>query len=165
MTVPFLTEKKYRQPRHLNGCGFRLYTSWMFPQPHLGQILPSGQRMFSNEFSAAISSGISCINWKTDSHDKLVVKVYTDIFGTEGRYDRLIKFHFADSKDPAQFSKVLCQVIFEAASDAGYQLSSSAIRVWDRHSCTEYKMARVGARMKKDIEAACTAIVALWATL
>ena len=99
------------------------------------------------------------------SHDNLIVKVYTDIFGTEGRFDRSIKFHFADSKDPEQFAKIVCQVMFEAACNAGYVISSSAVRVWDRYSCKEYKLARVGARIRKDIEAACTAIVALWETL
>ena len=122
-------------------------------------------RRFEMCFGNRKIEGISPGPMLSYSHDGLVVKVYTDVFGSEGRYDRLIKFHFADSKNPEQFSKIVCQIMFEAACDAGHIISSSAVRVWDRYSCEEYKLARVGARMKKDIEATCTAIVALWETL
>ena len=101
------------------------------------------------------------------SHANLFVKVTPDVFGKEKGRDRLIKFHFARpyNDQPERFAKIVCQVMYEAAVDAGLSLPSSAIRLWDRHTCKEYKLARVGARMTKEIEDACTAVVAIWPTL
>ena len=101
------------------------------------------------------------------SHANLFVRVTTDVFGKEKGHDRLIKFHFAKpyNDQPERYAKIVCQVMYEAAVSAGLPLQSSAMRLWDRHTCKEYKLARVGARMAKEIEDACTAIVAIWPTL
>lgn len=95
----------------------------------------------------------------------LVIKATSDVFANERRFDRLIKYQFAKSDDPQQHAKILCQVMFEAAEQARLSLRSSAIRVWDCQIGQEYQLARVGSRLKSDIEASCQAIVALWPTL
>ena len=101
----------------------------------------------------------------TISYAGLLIKATSDVFASESRFDRLIKYQFAQSDDPRQHAKILCQVMLEAAQQAGLSLRSSAIRVWDCQTGHEYQLARVGARLKSDIEASCQAIVALWPTL
>lgn len=97
------------------------------------------------------------------SHAGLSVNVTPDLFGIElDRYSRLVKIQFAKSNDPEKNAKIIGQVMLTAASAAGLTLPSSAMRVWDCQTGEDYKLARVGARMEKDIEAACENIMAIW---
>ena len=95
------------------------------------------------------------------AHAGLVINVRPDLWGTE-RGHRLIKVQFAKPSDPEQTAKVIGQVMLAAATEAGMNLPSSAMRVWDCRKGEDYKLARVGARLQADIEAACETISDLW---
>ena len=62
MTVPVFTEKSYRQVRQRYGWGLRVGRSEILSDPQSGHRTPSGQRRWTNQASAAASSGISAMN-------------------------------------------------------------------------------------------------------
>ena len=99
------------------------------------------------------------------SHTGLRVRVTPDLFGKERAHPRLVMLQFAQSSNHEKRAKIICQIMLEASTAGGLSLPSSAMRVWDCQTNEDYHFARAGSRLRRDIEAACRAVVALWPTI
>jgi hypothetical protein len=90
------------------------------------------------------------------------VSVHPDLHVRELGRDRIVKLEFSQTKPDAKAVKIMAQGLFEAATNAGLGLSSADVLYMDCVRGVAYKGARVGARMGREIEAACQNIAALW---
>jgi hypothetical protein len=92
----------------------------------------------------------------------VVVTVVPDLHVREGTREKIIKLGFNKSAPKDMTVKIIAQTLFEAAELRGMALPSSAVLFLDVARGQEYRGARLGSRMRKDIEAACQNISAIW---
>ena len=78
---------------------------------------------------------------------------------------KLIKIHFAQEPLSDTAAKVLSQAMFEAARQAGIEIPPSAVEILDLAAGRVYRGARLGSRIRAQIEATCQNISALWPTI
>ena len=90
------------------------------------------------------------------------VSVQPDLHVRELGREKIIKLEFSKKEPNAKAVKIMAQGLFEAATKAALGLSSTDVLYLDCVRGTAHKGARVGARMGKEIEAACQNIAALW---
>jgi hypothetical protein len=93
------------------------------------------------------------------------VLVNPDLHVREKGKEKLIKLDFSDQEPKPDTIKVIAQGIFEAALVDGFQLSSSQVLYVDVPRGVRYKAARLGARVRANIQAACQNIEAIWPTI
>lgn len=90
------------------------------------------------------------------------VSVFPDLHVRENGKEKIIKLEFnKDTIDP-QLVKIVSQGMYEAAEQAGMNLPASCILYLEVTNGVEHKGARVGARMRSNIEAACLNVSAIW---
>jgi hypothetical protein len=83
----------------------------------------------------------------------------------EGGKEKLVKLEFAEKDPDNEAIKIITQGMFEAALVDGLKLPSSQVLYVDVPRGVRYKAARLGARMRANIEAACQNIAAIWPTI
>ena len=90
------------------------------------------------------------------------VSILPDLHVREKQKERFLKLEF--SKDPPDDAtvKIVSQIMFEAAVAAKIPITSSDIVYVDVARGSSHTGARVGSRMKTEIEAACANITAMW---
>jgi len=92
----------------------------------------------------------------------VTIVITPDLHLMERKKEKILKLSFA-SKEPADlFIKVICQTMFEAASENLNDVTKSTVVFLDVPRGNEYHGAHVRARMRQDIEAACQSIHAIW---
>jgi hypothetical protein len=109
-------------------------------------------------------------NWIAAPLEKLPALVYgsvqvnvkADLRVLEGNKEWLIKFEFSEKESSVDAVKVMTQLLFESARQRWPGLPSSAVLYVDVAHGTAHKGARLGARVSKDIDAACKNIEAIW---
>lgn len=90
------------------------------------------------------------------------ISVYPDLHVREKDKEKIVKLEFSVEQPDAQIIKIISQAMFESASNHGLNLPSRNVIYLDVPRNTAYKGARVGARMRREIEAACENIKAIW---
>jgi hypothetical protein len=99
------------------------------------------------------------------NYGDVTVSVVPDLTVIEGKTPKLVRLEFSkDDLDPLAI-KILSQGLFEAATQKGLGLKSASILLFDVERGTEHRGARLGAQMRKEIEAACQTISAVWDTI
>jgi hypothetical protein len=93
------------------------------------------------------------------------VTAYPDLHVNEGNQEKLIKLDFSKEALPNEARRIICQVFLEASTQAGMNFLGKNILLFDVTRGEEYKLARVGSRMRTNIEAACKTISAIWDTI
>jgi hypothetical protein len=87
-----------------------------------------------------------------------------DLHVRDGRRGRLIRLEFASDLKP-EAAQIIAQGIFESSQAAQLDVTASAVSVWKLADGTTHGGARMGSRMRKNIEAACQNIVAIWPSI
>jgi len=90
------------------------------------------------------------------------VSVLPELHVREKDRERFLKLEFAKDEPDDETIKIVSQIMFEAALAAGVPVTSSDVVYVDVARGKTHKGARVGSRMRTEIEAACTNISAMW---
>lgn len=69
---------------------------------------------------------------------------------------------FAQTSDPQEHGKIVCQLLYEVLRRIKLAPSPSAMRVWNCRTGQEYKLARLRSRTAREIRAACETIALMW---
>jgi hypothetical protein len=75
---------------------------------------------------------------------------------------KIIKLGFTPKEPAEQMIRIITQGMYEAASIAELGLKSADVLYFDVRRGEVHKGARVGARLKSEIQAACQNISAIW---
>jgi hypothetical protein len=92
----------------------------------------------------------------------VTIRVVPDLHVREQGREKVIRFHFGAQEPDPEHIKVICQVLFEVALNNGLIQASRDALLLDVTRGDEYRGARMGARMLRDIEAACETISDIW---
>ncbi len=95
----------------------------------------------------------------------VLVTVNPDLRVRERGKEKLLKLDFATDEPDATLITIISQAMLEAALADGMELSSSQVLYVDVPRGVRHKGARLGARMRTNIEAACQNIAAIWNTI
>lgn len=95
----------------------------------------------------------------------VLVTINPDLRVTEKGKEKLLKLEFAADEPDAEVIKIISQAMFEAALSEGMELGSSQVLYVDVPRGVRHKGARLGALTKRNIEAACSNIAAIWSVL
>jgi hypothetical protein len=90
------------------------------------------------------------------------VTAVPDLHVEEKGQERVLKFDFSVDPPLADEVKIICQVLFEALGHAALTIPASSVLFLDVERGRVHKGARVGARMRRDVEATCQTISAIW---
>ena len=95
-------------------------------------------------------------------YEDVLVSVHPDLHIREGKQEKIVKLEFVVEEPSDEFIKIVTQAMFEAAQSARMRLPPSAVLLFDVPRGTAHKGARLGARMRRELEAACENISAIW---
>jgi hypothetical protein len=95
----------------------------------------------------------------------ILITVNPDLRVTEKGTEKLLKLEFAAEEPGTDLIKIISQAMFEAALSEGMNLSSSQVLYVDVPRGVRHKGARLGALTRKNIEASCSNIAAIWSSL
>jgi hypothetical protein len=90
------------------------------------------------------------------------ISILPDLHVREKNRERFLKLEFAKNEPDEDTIKVVSQIMFEAAVAAKVPVGSSDVLYVDVARGKTHKGARVGSRMRTEIEAACANISAMW---
>jgi hypothetical protein len=93
------------------------------------------------------------------------VSVVPDLHVASSPGEGLIKLEFSSEALKPDLAKIMCQLMLEASMQANLPIKPAHIQVVEVSQGTTHKAARVGSRLRGEIEAACANIAALWDTL
>lgn len=95
----------------------------------------------------------------------VTIKVTPDLHVKKRNKEKFIRLEFQKKELSEEAIKIMCQTMFEVALANDFHVKSSDILLFDVWRGKIYKGARMGSRLKKEIEAACANIEAIWNTL
>jgi len=90
------------------------------------------------------------------------ISVTPDLHVVERRLEKVIKLEFSKEEPDPTVIRIINQAMFEAATAHGLDVTSSGVLVLDVPRGHVHKGARMGSRMKRELEAACQNIATLW---
>lgn len=90
------------------------------------------------------------------------VTVYPDLYVEENGLRKIVKLEFSSDPPKPTVVKIISQCMYEAAQNSGLKIAASQVLYLDVPRGKLHKGARVRARMRKNIEAACQNIKAIW---
>ncbi len=96
------------------------------------------------------------------AHAGVIIIVFPDLHVKSQGKEKIIKFEFATEPPDRRVINIISQMMFEASAVAKLGLGSRNILYLDVPRGRTHKAARVGARMRREIEAACENIAAIW---
>ena len=121
-------------------------------------------RAYEKFFGSKSYEVLTLPKWKlTFSSVKVVVR--PDLYVAENDLPKAIKFEFGTKVPKPELIKIISQCMLEAAHQAGNSLPSGSVLFFDVPRGAIHKGARIGALMKRNIEAACLSIEAIWPTI
>ena len=85
-----------------------------------------------------------------------------DLHVREDGVEKLLKLEFGVKAPTDRETAILCQGLVEAAELAGLSLPASAIAVLDVRRGREHRGKKMGARLRKEMAAACRVISMIW---
>ncbi len=114
-----------------------------------------GTRAFTVLQEAEISLTISGVK----------VKINPDLHIQDHSQKKVLKLEFSSNPPDARLISIICQCMYEGLLQSGVSARPSSVVYLDVPRGHEHKGARQGARMRREIEAACQNISALWPTI
>lgn len=93
------------------------------------------------------------------------VTVVPDLHVREGSKEKIVKLDFAKAQPDEGLIKIIVQSMFEAFRVDQGSITPSSVLYLDVARGDEYRGARVGSRLLRDMRAACKNIEALWSTI
>jgi len=121
-------------------------------------------RAYSKHFGGRDFVVLDDLNLGLEYGDVLVT-VRPDLHVIEKDKEKIIKLEFATKAPDPLMVKIIAQGMFEAAIEEGMDLKSAQVLYLDVLSGKEHKGARLGARMRKDMAAACDTISDIWPSI
>ena len=119
---------------------------------------------YGRNFSTKTFSVLPDISLSVQYGD-LRITAFPDLYVNEDGESKIIKLDFSKKPLPSDVPKIICQVFLEASIQAGMSIQAKNILLFDVTRGKEYKQARIGARMSRNIEATCQTISAVWDTI
>lgn len=98
-------------------------------------------------------------------HGPVRITVAPELHVAEDGEVRIIKLEFGANAPDARLIRIITQAMFEAAEQHGLDLPPASVLYIDVPRHRIHRGARMGARLARDIEAACQTIAAVWETL
>ena len=92
----------------------------------------------------------------------VVITVVPDLHVSEAGREKIVKLEFGVNEPDARAVQVISQAMFEASRQASLGLPTSSILYLDVPRGQEHRGARLGSRMRNDIESTCLSISAIW---
>ncbi len=92
----------------------------------------------------------------------VTITVNPDLHVKEANREKIVKLDFGVEIPDQRLINILSQTMFEATQTNGLSIAGSGILYLDVPRGAEYRAARIGARLRKDIEATCENISAIW---
>lgn len=92
----------------------------------------------------------------------VVITVSPDLYVLEKGKLKVLKLEFGKDEPSTQTVKVISQTMFEAAKGSVPGITSSSVLLLDVPRGVEHRGARAGAKMLREIEAACLSIESMW---
>ncbi len=120
-----------------------------------------GLNSYANHFAGKPYEILSDIRLALKVGD-VIISVVPDLHVRERTKEKLVKLEFSADEPSHQFIQIVSQSMFEATSQASLGLLSSHVLYVDAPRGVIHKGARVGSRMRRDIEAACLSISSIW---
>lgn len=99
------------------------------------------------------------------SFSDVLITVVPDLHVREGTKEKLIKLEFSVDAPDEREIQVISQGLLEAAEQAHMGLPASSVVYLDVQRGEEHRGARMGSRVRRDIESACLSISAIWDSL
>jgi len=99
------------------------------------------------------------------TYGDVTVSVRPDLHVRERGREKLIKLEFATEAPPPRLLRIITQSMFEAAELSGMALPTSSILCFDVPRGQEVRGARVGSRMRRELQAVCANISSIWDTV
>jgi hypothetical protein len=93
------------------------------------------------------------------------ISVYPDLHVLEDQKEKIVKLEFSSDEPSIGMLKIMSQAMLEAAFEGGLGLSASGVLILDVPRKKLHRVARVGSKIKKEIEAACQTISDIWPAL
>jgi len=90
------------------------------------------------------------------------ISIFPDLHVREKGKEKIIKFEFNKDAANPELVKIVSQCMYEASEQAGMALSAANVLLFDVAQGQEHRGAKIGARMRSNIEAACLNISAIW---
>lgn len=92
----------------------------------------------------------------------VVITVRPDLHIIEKQREKIVKLEFGKAEPSKLMIKIISQGMFESTEIEGMNLQSSDVLFLDVPRGKRYKGARMGSRIRRDIEATCEMIDAIW---
>ncbi len=92
----------------------------------------------------------------------VAISAYPDLHVIEKEQEKLIKLDFGVDEPTNELIKIVSQVFLEAANDNGMGLPNAGVLYLDVTRGSQHRGARIGSRMRKNVEASCRNISAIW---
>ena len=144
-----------------------LLASKAAPKPQIATRLKNNARAlkyYATHFSSALYDVLPDVNLAL-TFGEVLITVNPDLHVQEKAKEKLVKLDFAADAPDAAVIKIISQAMLEAALADGMTLASSQVLYVDVPRGINHKGARLGAQMRKNIEASCQNIAAIWNTI
>jgi hypothetical protein len=99
------------------------------------------------------------------TRNSVIVSAMPDLFVSENGTPKLIKLDFSEKVPDERITNVILQVTYEAALLANLKVKPKDVIYLDVSRNQQYIGAKLRSSLKKDVDAACDNIEALWATI
>lgn len=99
------------------------------------------------------------------SFSKIDINISSDLNLKRKNKKKIVKLGFLKEEPDTKVAKIICQLTFETCKNENILLPSSSFEYFDIDRGKILKFAREGSKLKKDIEAACLNIEAIWDTI
>jgi hypothetical protein len=119
---------------------------------------------YEKNFGAREFEVLARLNWKL-AYSGVDISVQPDLHVRERGAEKIIKLEFSVDEPETRAIKIISQCMFEAARAAGLNLPSASVLLLDVARGTSHKGARLGAYLRRDIDAACNTIADIWPKL
>lgn len=123
-----------------------------------------GLRAYAQHFALKPYSLLDDLSLRLAFGD-VVITVVPDLHVKEGAAERIIKLDFSVGAPESAQIKIISQAMFEAAVKSKLSLQAADVLYLDVERGVVHKGAKLGARMARDIEAACQNLSAIWDTV
>lgn len=95
----------------------------------------------------------------------VTISVYPDLHVKERGQEKIVKLEFSVNQPSEDITKVISQIMFEAANQEDMGLTASGVLYLDVRRGKEHRGARLGSRLKRDIQSTCLNISGIWDTV
>jgi hypothetical protein len=123
-----------------------------------------GLRQYAQNFQGRTFSILSDLRLAL-VHGNVKITVAPDLHVNEGNKEKIIKLDFSQGTIEETQIKIISQCMFEAFRAAHGAITPSSVLYLRVPNGIEHRGARIGARLRADVRAACDNIAALWDTI